>query len=68
MSIAVGMGVILRVVLAAIVPPEGVPAGLDGFHPLGLIAEGDAGRLKPVGLLLHPSGIGQQAASVFKGF
>src|SRR6185295_18835500 len=38
---------------------ENVPAGLDGLHPLGLLAERDAGNAPEIRLPLHPAGIGR---------
>jgi hypothetical protein len=42
-----------------------IPAGLHGFHPLGLLTQRQAGYAKKVGLFLHTAGIGQNECSVF---
>ena len=50
---------------AAVRAGQDIPAGCDGFHLFGLVAQGDAGDLQPVGLFLHAAGIGQEHAGRF---
>ena len=52
----------------AIRASQDVPAGFDGFHPFGFVAQGNTGNLQPVGLFLHAARIGEEhAGGLFEG-
>src|SRR2546427_7715450 len=40
-------------------PGHSVPPSLQGFHPLGLVPQGDAGNPQQERFLLHSAGVGQ---------
>ena len=42
-----------------------IPPRIHGFHPFGLIPQGDAGHAMEISLFLHPAGIGEDAVGVF---
>ena len=47
---------------------QDVPAGFNGFHPFGFVAQGNTGNPEPVGLFLHAAGIGEEhARGLFEG-